>query len=140
MSVKGRQPKMPVSVYYENDDQVVIWQFEGNWTWEEYYTQRNVVNQHIANSPHTVDMIIDMTRSKLLPSNLLTHAGSAARNAPANIGKTIFVGENAILKAFFAIFNQLYGVVQSGKDLNFQMVSTRDEAYTLLKTNRQTQE
>lgn len=127
---------MPVSTRYENDDHLVVWEFQGNWTWEEYYEKRQTVNAFIGAAPHVVDMIIDMSHSKILPSNLLTHGGSAARNAPTNIGKTVFVGQNALLRTFFRIFSQLYGVVQSDKDLNYLMVATLEEAYDLLKTSK----
>lgn len=124
---------MPVSIRYEDNNRLVVWVFEGSWTWEEYYAERDAVNTAIEAAGHPVDMIIDMTRSHLLPKNLMTHAGSAARNAPPNIHRTIFVGSNAILRAFFKMFSQLYGLLQSGKELNFQMVATLDEAYAILR-------
>lgn len=125
---------MPVRIYYEEAKHLVIWEFEGAWTWEEYYDNRRLVNATLESVEHSVDMIINMTHSQLLPQNLMTHAGSAARNAPENIGKTIFVGSNAILRAFFRVFNQLYGVLASGRKLDFYMVATLEEAYALLET------
>jgi hypothetical protein len=124
---------MPVTIHYDIEHRIVIWEFEGAWTWEEYYAERDAVNTGVEAAAHRVDMIIDMTRSYLLPPNLMSHAGSAARNAPENIGKTVFVGSNAIVRAFFQMFSKLYGAFQTGKDLNFHMVITRDEAYAVLR-------
>jgi hypothetical protein len=124
---------MPVNIHYDTENRIVIWEFIGSWTWEEYYAERGAVNTGIEAAGHRVDMIIDMTKSRLLPKNLMTHAGSASRNAPENIGKTVFVGSNAILRAFFQMFSKLYGTLQSDKNLDFYMVTTRDEAYALLR-------
>lgn len=124
---------MPVSVRFEADNHLVIWTFTGSWTWEDYYSNRDQVNQTITATEHAVNMIIDMTGSQLLPKNLMTHAGSAARRAPNNIGKTIFVGNNAILRVFFNMFSQLYGVMQAGKQMETHMVSSLEEAYQLLR-------
>ncbi len=123
---------MPVTVQYDDSKRLVIWMFEGSWTWEEYYEKRGEVNHLIEVAGHRVDMIIDMTQSQLLPKNLMTHGGSAVRNAPDNIGKTIFVGSNTILRAFFRMFTQLYGALQSGKQMEYYMVASLDEAYVLL--------
>lgn len=124
---------MPISVRWEADHHIVIWEFEGAWTWEEYYEQRGSTNEAIRKRAHTVDMIVDMTRSQLLPKNLMTHASSAARQSPTNIGKTIFVGSNALLRAFFKMFSQIYGVFEPTKADNTHMVATLDEAYAILR-------
>jgi len=124
---------MPVSIRQENEGRIVVWVFEGSWTWEEYYEKRTAVNEAIEATPHPVDMIIDMSNSQLLPKNLMTHAGSAARNAPDNLRKTVFVGSNMILRTFFKMFSQLYGVLKSGKELDFMMVASLDEAYAALR-------
>lgn len=124
---------MAVSIRYEEEGRIVVWVFEGSWTWEEYYEKRDAVNAAVRASAHQVDMIIDMTKSKLLPKNLMSHARSAVRVAPPNIGKTVFVGSNAILHAFFKVFNRLYGVVQPNKEISYFMVTTLDEAYAILR-------
>lgn len=127
---------MPVAIRFEDENRLVIWEFSGNWTWNEYYEQRNAVNATIEASPHIVNMIIDLTNSNILPTNVLSNARSATRTIPTNLGKTIFVGTNALLRSFFNMFKQVSGAV-SRKAGNYHMVATLDEAYALLKKQDQ---
>lgn len=124
---------MPVTIRYENDCRLVVWVFQGNWAWEDYYEHRDSVNDAIEAAGHPVDMIIDMSSASLLPKNLMTHAGNAARKAPANLRRTIFVGSNAVMRTFFNVFSQLYGALPSGKTLDFEMVGTLEEAYAKIR-------
>lgn len=124
---------MPISVRFEDDDHIVVWEFVGKWTWEDYYDQRDDVNNKIEATPHTVDMIVDMTNGSLLPQSVLTHAGSAARKAPTNIGKIIIVGPSAFLRTFFNFFKRMYGIFQPQQEKNLHMVGTLDEAYAILR-------
>ncbi len=127
---------MAVHIRYENDNHLVVWIFEGKWTWDEYYQHRSEVNARIAQTEGRVDMIIDMTKGDLLPQNLMAHAGQAALKSPPNMGKIIFVGSNRILHAFFNVFRRLYDAVQSDKETDLIMVRTIDEAYTILGKSR----
>lgn len=125
---------MPISTRWEDDNRIVIWEFQGVWTWDEYYNQRGAVNDAIRERDHIVHMIIDMTNSNLLPKNPLTHGTSAMRQAPTNIGTTVYVGSNTVLRAFFKMFSQIYGAVRSSKKLDMHMVATLDEAHALIKS------
>lgn len=125
---------MPIATRWEDDNRIVIWEFQGEWTWDEYYNQRGAVNDTIRDRGHIVHMIIDMTDSSLLPKNPLTHATSAMRKAPTNIGTTVYVGSNTILRTFFKMFSQVYGAVLPSKKLDMHMVATLDEAYVLIRS------
>lgn len=127
---------MPVSIRFEENNHIVVWVFEGAWKWEEYYEIRGTVNTTIASFDHPVDMIIDMTRSQLLPQNLMTHAGGAARSAPTNINMTIFVGSNAMLRAFFKMFSRLYTTIRPGKIQDIHIVPKLEDAYAILQQRK----
>lgn len=120
---------MPVSIRFENDNHIVVWEFEGTWTWEEYYDRRREANAVIELCNHPVDMIVDMTRSRILPQNAMSHAGKAVQMAPTNLRKTIFVGSNQFFRIFFRMFTQLYGALRPGGEMNYVMVATVAEAY-----------
>lgn len=125
---------MPILTRWEEDNRIVIWEFQGSWTWDDYYNQRGAVNDAIREKAHDVHMIIDMSASSLLPKNPLTHGTSAMRQAPINIGTTVYVGSNTILRTFFKMFKQIYSAAQPSKKLQIHMVTTLDEAYALIKS------
>lgn len=124
---------MPVTIRHEDENRLVIWEFQGNWTWEDYYRHRDEVNTFIEKADHEVNMIIDMTRSNLLPKNLMSHASSASRHAPDNIGKTVFVGANAVLRTFFNMFKQVSGIVNPKQEMEYYMVPTLEKAYAIVR-------
>ncbi len=128
---------MPVSAHFEEDNHIVVWVFDGKWTWSDYYAIRNAVNDKIEAMDFTVDMIVDLSNGSLLPQNVLTHAGSAARKAPQNLGMIVIVGPGAFLRTFFQFFKRTYGIFQPQQEKNLHMVATLDEAYAILqqKTN-----
>jgi hypothetical protein len=128
---------MPISVRFEEDNHIVVWVFEGKWTWADYYSQRDSVNDTIEAMDFSVDMIVDMTNGSILPQSVLTHAGSAARKAPQNLGMIVIVGPSAFLRTFFQFFKRMYGLFQPQQEKNLHMVATLDEAYIILreKTN-----
>jgi hypothetical protein len=126
---------MPVSVKWDNDEQTIMrWVFEGNWTWEEYYTNRDAANAQVSEKGHRVDMIVDMRNSKTLPSGAMTHGKNAVSSAtPDNLGVTVFVGVNPVLRTFYSMFSQLYSRLLSNKHLDTVMVATLEEAYEIIK-------
>lgn len=123
---------MPIYVKFENTDYLVVWTFEGKWAWEDYYSQRDAVNAKIESSLHRVDMIVDMTNGSMLPQNVLSHAGSAVRKAPNNIGTIIIVGPSAFLRTFFSFFKRMYGMLNPQQEQHLHMVATLGEAHEIL--------
>jgi hypothetical protein len=124
---------MPVHAQWDNPQKTIMrWTFEGAWTWDEYYSLRVSTNQEIAAEPHPVDLIVDLSQSKTLPSGVLTHGKNAVSVTPKNIGVTVLVGANPVLQAFYKMFSSLYEGIISSKKLNMVMVANLDAAYKLL--------
>ena len=124
---------MPISVRFEDDNHLVIWEFEGKWTWNDYYSKRDAVNQKIEETEHPVDMIVDISKGSVLPQNVLSHTGSAVRKAPQNIGIIVIIGPNLVLRTFFQFFKRMYGIFQPDQEKNLHMVATLEEAHTILR-------
>lgn len=128
---------MPVSVQWADDEKsIMLWVFEGHWTWDDYYGIRDAANKQVSEVGYEVDLIIDMSGSSALPSGVLTHARSAFSASPSNIGFTVFVGLSPVLRSFYTMFSKLYHWMLSQKKLEMVMVATRDEAYEFIKTRR----
>jgi len=124
---------MPISVRFEDDNHLVIWTFEGRWIWDDYYSQRDTINQKIEQIPHLVNMIVDITNGSLLPQNVLSHTGTAVRKAPHNLGIIVIVGPNLALRTFFQFFKRMYGMFQPNQEKNLHMVATLEEAHAILR-------
>jgi hypothetical protein len=77
-------------------------------------------------------MIVDMTSGSILPQNVLSHAGAAARKAPSNIGTIIIVGPSTFLRTFFSFFKRMYGMLNPQQEQHLHMVATLGEAYDIL--------
>jgi hypothetical protein len=77
-----------------------------------------------------------LSKSKALPSGLLTHGRNAVSTTPPNIGVTVLVGANSVLRAFYTMFSSLYRALIASKELDMVMVNTHDEAYKLLAERR----
>lgn len=128
---------MTVRAEWDNAEKTVMrWTFEGAWKWEEYYTLRASTNQKIAAENHNVDLIVDLSRSNALPSGILTHGKNAVSVTPKNIGTTILVGANPVLRAFYNMFSNLYRGLIASKELDMVMVATLEEAYQRLAQPR----
>ena len=124
---------MPVRAEWGNNSKTIMrWTFEGAWKWEEYYNLRSSTNRQISDEKHNVDLIVDLTKSSTLPSGILTHGKNAVSVTPTNIGMTILVGANPVLRAFYKMFSSLYRNLIASKELDMVMVETLDEAYLLL--------
>jgi hypothetical protein len=124
---------MPVSTRWDNDQKnIMLWVFEGRWTWNDYYECRDDVNADIAAMTHTVHIIVDMRTSNTLPNSVITHGHSAVSQPPRNLGLTVIVGVNPVLRAFYGMFSRLYTSLLVQKRVEMHMVRTIEEAYALI--------
>lgn len=131
---------MPVSAEWNDNTQTIMrWTFTGKWTWDEYYLCRKSINDDICGVGHVVDLIVDMREGSMLPANAMTHARSAVDSAPDNIGVTVVVGTNAMLRIFYNMFSKLYNTI-AAKDTNIRVVATLDDAFDLIGDLRNTRE
>jgi hypothetical protein len=128
---------MPVHAAWDNAEKTVMrWTFEGAWKWDEYYTLRAETNQKIAAETHAVDLIVDLSKSNALPDGILTHGRNAVVATPPNIGVTVLVGANPVLRSFYKMFSNLYRTLISSKELDMVMANTVEDAYKLLAERR----
>jgi hypothetical protein len=129
----GGEFMMTVYAEWDNADKTIMrWTFEGDWTWEEYYDARKTTNQEISAQKHPVDLIVDLRTSGTLPSGVLMHARNSVYIAPDNIGLTVYVGINPVMRAFYNMFRNLYRGLIHSKRLDMMMVATLDDAYAAL--------
>ncbi|HLU09135.1 MAG TPA: hypothetical protein VK003_05675 [Oceanobacillus sp.] len=91
---------MPVSVEWGNEEKTfVIFTFEGNWTWEEYYQGRKRGIELGNEVPHVVNLIVDYSKSSMFPSNMLSHFGSSIDHNPKDFDICVIVTQSAFVNA-----------------------------------------
>ncbi|MFN8374862.1 MAG: hypothetical protein U0694_18525 [Anaerolineae bacterium] len=118
---------MPVNVKWYDEQQRVIWYaYEGRWTWDEFYQTFEQGNQMIESVEHNVDTIIDLRRSSLLPSNVMSRGNFMGSKLHPRHGKTVVVGANSFVQLLYDMFRKLYGGTADKMHLTF--VQTLDEA------------
>ncbi len=62
--------------------------------------------------PYRVDVIMDMRQSVRLPANVLSHLKNVTDKQPDNIGLTVFVTNNAFVRAMYSTGCKFYPKMQ----------------------------
>lgn len=128
---------MPVEAYWVDDEQTLIqYDFEGVWTWEEFYPVYGQVVEMMKTVPHKVDNILDLRASRGVPPNALSHLKNLTDKQLPNTGVCIFVTDNSVLTLlyrtgakFHPAINQTFALVKSleeARDIVAESRSQRD--------------
>lgn len=119
---------MPVRISWGNEAKTyVIFEFVGDWTWDEYYETRKVGIEYADSVPHTVNMIIEYTNSRMFPRNMLSHFGSSMDHNPKTFDIAIIVSQAAFVNAL------VNTMVRLNKKAKFRVAKTREEAKLLIE-------
>jgi|SRR5512133_272689 hypothetical protein len=118
---------MPIRAEWDNDDKtIVVWTFEGHWTWDDY---RNTQLESIAmmnTVEHAVDVIADVTHANLLPSNAFSNYKRLAALAAPNRRRVVVITGNFFMKTMTETYNKLFG------ETAFIFANSLDEAREIL--------
>jgi hypothetical protein len=100
---------MSITVSWYNEDKTIILrQMQGDWTWEEFHNSQSQVNAMLKEVKHTVDQIIDTSKSSSIPPSALTHFRAANNNVPPNAGTRVVIGTNAFYEMMFKILRNIF--------------------------------
>jgi hypothetical protein len=110
--------------WLDSSHTVIVREFEGAWTWDEYYTSQKQVSEMLLSVKHNVHQIFDFTKSSALPSNTLSHLRGSGRGMPTNRGRSVIVTQSNFYKHMYQLFDRLFpGVTQ-----RVVLVATLEEA------------
>src|SRR5574337_711770 len=124
---------MPVSAdWYDSKQEIVLYVFEGRWTWDELYATYNKAIAMEKSVPHRVDVLLDMLNSKAVPANALLHVKNISNKQPDNLGLTVIVTPNAFVRALYNAGAQFY----KGIAHYFRVVPTMEEALQMIADDR----
>jgi hypothetical protein len=127
---------MSVQVHWDNTDKTVIrYDFEGKWTWDEFYAAFEQARSMIAGIPHVVDFIcvIQQVSGFFMPLNLLFHIRKIYTDVPSNVGITILAGPPSELIAIYSMIKRAYPMIA----VRYAVAPTLEQARIVLR-QRQT--
>ncbi len=120
---------MPLNVSWGNEEHTyTIFEFVGKWTWEEYHNAVKEGYELTKDIPHMVNILLDISKSNLFPSNMLSHFGSSMQHPPREFDLAVVVSQSGFVNAIAGIIDSLYGK----KGAKFKVVKTLEEGRALL--------
>jgi len=116
---------MPIQVTWGNTEKTyTCFKFTGNWTWTEYYQSIKEGSALIQDVPYTVNILIDFSEAKVLPSSILSNIDSSMRQPPRHFDLGVIVSTSPFLSVITNMIDRLYG--KNGT--HFKIFRTREEA------------
>lgn len=128
---------MTIRVGWDNPEQTIVrMEFERGWAWDTLKTAIQRADDHITSVPHTVHLMIDISRAGGLPRDFMSAAGDlfAQGEARPNEGRKIVVGAGALIRAAYTGFQAVYGYRLENRP--FQFAGSVDEARRILAQQR----
>lgn len=120
---------MNINVEWDNSEKTIILQTYGlHWGWEDVHAARAQSVILMDSVSHKVHFIINVQKSPRIPSNYMEHVQAIVQDVHPNMGLSITVTTNPLVKELFYVFSAMTG----GVDFEYQFVLTVDEARTIL--------
>ncbi len=128
---------MPINIrWFDDTKRVILWEIEGKWTLDEMHEVYTTGNAMCLEVPeNTVNALIDITGSKMIPSNIFSALSTRARTGAPNYDMAVLVSSNALVKVFATTLNKLPGLSE-----HFAVVTTREAALAFIEKRRTQQE
>ena len=125
---------MPIYLnWYDTNKTILIYTFEGRWTWEEFHEIDKPTWKLIADADYRIDIIIDYTTIERFPLGILDaihYAGEGQE--PQSDGHIVVIGGPYFLKILYGVFRRVYPRMSA----IYHLVDTYDDAICILKKQR----
>ncbi len=98
---------MPIHIHWDDDDKTILrHDFEGQWTWDEYFDLMRSRNAYMSSVDHRVDVIANM-KPGIMPTTgfALSSAKTSLRSIPPNHGIFVIV-INTVVGTMLDVFKQ----------------------------------
>ncbi|MCA9886270.1 MAG: hypothetical protein H6670_04530 [Anaerolineaceae bacterium] len=89
------------SAWKDETKTILIISIVGNWTWDEFYSARQLANKMVSEQAQPYFVILDFTNAKKMPANLLSRFRSESSTAPKNRQGVIIVHKQHQLATVF---------------------------------------
>lgn len=94
--------------WYDEENQILHYRFDGAWTWEEYYAVLPLGREMMKDVQHMVCILNDMRNTDIVPTAFLDAAQSVISTTPPNTGLVVFVSTNYVFQTVFRTFVRIY--------------------------------
>jgi hypothetical protein len=123
------------STWYDEEKTIVLLEYRGEWTWEEYYNATEVAHLMMQTVPHRVDMITHRTDKLALrtPGAAITHWQRAIKAAPKNMGIIVAVPDNMFISTYASLMQKILGV---GFENRIHCAQTIEAALNVIETHK----
>jgi hypothetical protein len=123
---------MSVTVQWDNEDKTLVrYDFEGRWTWDEFYAAYEQGKKLTEAVPYKLFYILypkDNTSQRYLPSNFLSHAVAINRQSDPNAGLTVIVSQSPFVHGLLSVLT----TVMRFAGQRYATSRTLDEARAML--------
>jgi hypothetical protein len=92
----------------EGHEKILIFEFSGSWTWEEFYVVRREADALLDTLDYVVDLILDFRQGPDLPSSAFTHLRTNIAHKHLRQGIIVVLGVNTNLKAISDTLVKIY--------------------------------
>ena len=127
---------MAIHVSWYNTEQTIIyWQFEGRWQWAEFDKAWNLSGEWMQASPHHIDFILDFQSSTLMPPDIISRMREAAYIRLKKLqgrNLNVFLCDDMLLRMMLTSFSSFFV-----PDLVYAFAKDSDEAQAIIAKYRQ---
>ena len=103
---------MPIQISWDNPQKTAsLWQFEGRWTWADFYDAQQQHRALIQGRDDQIDVIADLSNSPSLPANAFSRYKNARVNTGTHLGIIVLVGANLFVRSMVSVFARLNPVL-----------------------------
>jgi hypothetical protein len=126
---------MTVRVSWDNDDKTVIhYQFDDNWTWDDFFPAKARAQDLIDTVPHKVAVILETQHNGVIPHNLLTNARNGLRTKHPQTALVVIVVTRPFIRTMIGTIRALSPLAHVRIEMAYTMAEARATALQFLKT------
>jgi hypothetical protein len=127
--ISARIVDVPVNISWGNEAKTyTVFEFEGKWTWSEYFTARSQGIKMVMSVPQIVNLIVDYRNSAFFPENMLSNFGSSLQKVPKDFDLAVIVTRSSFVIAIVNMISRL----SFKSNVKFKVVKTMEEAHALM--------
>ena len=124
---------MPITTgWYDPEQSIYLYRFEGKWTWQAFYDAYYPALAQVKATPHRVDTIVDVRHSGPLPANVITNLKFLTDNQPPNAVLVAVISTNPFISALYEVAVRFYSKIGE----YFCVVPTLEEALETIREDR----
>jgi hypothetical protein len=115
---------MAINVAWDNRDKTILtWTFIGRWTWDEFDAAVTETETALASGSPYIAVVADITRSSLIPADVLRRVRDRYVRTSPQIYLYIAVGADSFIELLWSTFTNLIA-----PQIHMRFVRTLDDA------------